>query len=198
MYLRLGAALQKQLAGRSHCTPADLTKNTLIARLLEIGELTLVDAVFDVRVQTLTGDTFDVTMDNKDSKVLALKHKIQDKQGTSVDCQELLLVEGAAEGEGGKSEGAREGVDVADRVVLQDDADVAGACSVVLYVKESGEGDSFCLILFILRFISSNCFLFVFYVLLSAMSRRIRKAGRGSKKRRSGSELPVRKHKQTN
>ena len=78
MYLRLGAALQKQLSGRSHCTPADLTKNTLIARLLEIGELTLVDAVFDVSVQMLAGDTFDVTMDNKDSKELALKHKIQE------------------------------------------------------------------------------------------------------------------------
>ena len=157
VYLRLGAALQKQLGGRSHCTPADLTKNTLIARLLEIGELTLVDAVFDVSVQMLAGDTFDVTMDNKDSKVLALKHKIQDKQGTSVDCQELLLVDGAAEGEGGKSEGAGEGMDVADRVVLQDAADVVGACSVILYVKESGEGDSFCLILFILRFIMSIC-----------------------------------------
>ena len=45
----------------------------------------------------LAGDTFDVTMDNKDSKVLALKHKIQDKQGTSVDCQELLLVDGPSE-----------------------------------------------------------------------------------------------------
>ena len=145
VYLRLGAALQKHLAGRSHCTPADLTKNTLIARLLEMGELTLVDAVFDVSVQMLAGDTFDVTMDNKDSKVLALKHKIQDKQGTSVDCQELLLVDGAAEDEG-KGEGAGEGVDVSDRVVLQDAADVVGACSVVLYVKESGEGDSFCLI----------------------------------------------------
>ena len=148
---------KKQLAGRSHCTPADLTKNTLIARLLEIGELTLVDAVFDVSVQMLAGDTFNVTMDNKDSKVLALKHKIQDKQGTSVDCQELLLVGGEAEGEGGKSEGAGEGIDVVDRVVLQDAADVVGACSVILYVKESGEGDSFCLILFILRFIMSIC-----------------------------------------
>ena len=92
----------------------------------------------------LAGDTFDVTMDNKDSKVLALKHKIQDKQGTSVDCQELLLVDGAsAEGEGGKCEGAGERMDVADRVVLQDAADVVGACSVILYVKESGEGDAF-------------------------------------------------------
>ena len=174
MYLRLGAALRKQLAGRSHCTPADLTKNTLIARLLEIGELTLVDAVFDVSVQMLAGDTFDVTMDNKDSKVLALKHKIQDKQGTSVDCQELLLVDGAAEGEGGKSEGAGEGVGVADRVVLQDAADVVGACSVILYVKESGEGDSFCLILFILRF--AMLYLCSCVFTLSAMQKRIRRA----------------------
>ena len=167
VYLRLGSALQKQLAGRSHCTPADLTKNTLIARLLEIGELTLVDAVFDVSVQMLAGDTFDVTMDNKDSKVLALKHKIQDKQGTSVDCQELLLVDGAsAEGEGGKSEGVGGSTDVVGRVILEDAADVVGACSVILYVKESGEGDSFCLILFILRFIM--LFVFVCYLLSDA------------------------------
>ena len=97
----------------------------------------LVDDVFDVSVETLSGDTFEVTMGSDDNKVLALKRKISKQQGTSMARQDLLLVDGA-EGEGGKSEDPEEGMAVVDRVALRDDAALAGACSVVLYVKDSG------------------------------------------------------------
>ena len=142
VHLRIGAALQKQLAGRTYCTPADLDKPVLIACLLALGELKLVDDVFDVSVETLSGDTFEVTMGSDDNKVLALKRKISKQQGTSMARQDLILVDGA-EGKGGKSEGGKsedpeEGVAVVDRVALRDDAALAGACSVVLYVKDSG------------------------------------------------------------
>ena len=137
VHLRIGAALQKQLAGRTYCTPADLDKPVLIACLLALGELKLVDDVFDVRVETLSGDTFEVTMGSDDNKVLALKRKISKQQGTSMARQDLILVDGA-EGEGGKSEDPEEGMAVVDRVALRDDAALAGACSVVLYVKDSG------------------------------------------------------------
>ena len=113
VHLRIGAALQKQLAGRTYCTPADLDKPVLIACLLALGELKLVDDVFDVRVETLSGDTFKVTMDSDDNKVLALKRKIGKQQGTSMARQDLILVDGA-EGEGGKSEDPEEGMAVVD------------------------------------------------------------------------------------
>ena len=98
--------------------------------------------MFDVSVETLSGDTFEVTMGSDDNKVLALKRKISKQQGTSMARQDLILVDGA-EGEGGKSEGGKsedpeEGMAVVDRVALRDDAALAGACSVVLYVKDSG------------------------------------------------------------
>ena len=83
------------------------------------------------------GDTFEVTMGSDDNKVLALKRKISKQQGTSMARQDLILVDGA-EGEGGKSEDPKEGVAVVDRVALRDNAALAGACSVVLYVKDSG------------------------------------------------------------
>ena len=70
VHLRIGAALQKQLTGRTYCTPADLDKPVLIACLVALGELKLVDDVFDVSVETLSGDTFEVTMGSDDNKVL--------------------------------------------------------------------------------------------------------------------------------
>merc|ERR1719157_275451 len=75
-------------------------------------------------------------MGSDDNKVLALKRKISKQQGTSMARQDLILVD-KAEGEGVKSEDPEEGVAVVDRVALRDDAALAGACSVVLYVKDS-------------------------------------------------------------
>ena len=86
---------------------------------------------------------------------------------------------------------------MADRVVLQDAADVVGACSVILYVKESGEGDSFCLILFILRLVISICVLVLSSQRCKSKFGGLRRGGlqwsRGSRMWRSESELPVRK-----
>jgi hypothetical protein len=109
---------------------------------LEPGELKAVDFVFDVSVQKLCGDTFNVQMGSDDNTVLALKHKIKKTEGTSEDCQDLVLLdEGAGGGAGGKSAPAGAGVDVPDRVALQNGAVLAGACCVVLQVKESGAFD---------------------------------------------------------
>jgi hypothetical protein len=109
----------------------------LIDRLLELGELKLVESVFDVNVQKMCGDTFDVQMGSDDNKVLSLKHKVKNKEGTSEDCIDLVLLDEAAKA-AGKSEDEKAVVDVADRVALQDGAALPGACSVLLCVKESG------------------------------------------------------------
>ena len=78
-----------------------------------------------------------------DNTVLTLKHKIKKTEGTSEDCQDLVLLdEGAGGGgAGGKSAPAGVGVDAPGRVALCDGAVLPGACCVVLQVKESGAFD---------------------------------------------------------
>ena len=85
-YMRLSSELQRKLGGRIYCTEDEITKLVLIDRLLELGELKLVKSVFDVNVQKMSGDTFDVKMGSDDNKVLSLKHKIKKIEGTSGDC----------------------------------------------------------------------------------------------------------------
>ena len=153
-HLRLSVALQchmqKEMGGSIYCTQAELPKSALIARLLELGELKAVDFVFDVSVQKLCGYTFNVQMGSDDNTVLTLKHKIKKTEGTSEDCQDLVLLdEGAGGGgAGGKSAPAGVGVDAPDRLALADGAVLPGACCVVLQVKESGAFDNlFCFVL---------------------------------------------------
>ena len=153
-HLRLSVGLQchlqKEMGGSIYCTQAELPKSALIARLLELGELKAVDFVFDVSVQKLCGYTFNVQMGSDDNTVLTLKHKIKKTEGTSEDCQDLVLLdEGAGGGgAGGKSAPAGVGVGAPDRVALTDGAVLPGACCVVLQVKESGAFDkSFCFVL---------------------------------------------------
>ena len=93
-------------------------------------------AVFDVNVQKMCGQTFDVQMGSDDNKVLSLRQAIKKVEGTSGDCQDLVLIDEAA-GAAAKSED-KAAVDVADRVALVDGAVLLGACSVLLCVKESG------------------------------------------------------------
>ena len=155
VHLRLSVAMQllvqKEMGGSSYCTQAELPKSALIARLLELGELKAVDFVFNVSVQKLCGYTFNVQMDSDDNTVLTLKHKIKKTEGTSEDCMDLVLLdEGAGGGgSGGKAAPACAGVAVAvpDRAALEDGAVLAGACCVVLYVKESGAFVNLCFVL---------------------------------------------------
>ena len=135
-YMRLSSEMQKKLGGRIYCTEDEISKSALIARLLELGELTLVKSVFNVNVQKMCGQAFDVQMGSDDNKVLSLKHKIKKLEGTNGDCQDLVLIDEAA-GAAGKSED-KAVVDMADRVALVDGAVLPGACSVLLCVKESG------------------------------------------------------------
>ena len=141
--MRLQLVVQKEMGRPIYCTQAELPKSALVARLLELGELKAVDSVFDVSVLKLSGDTFDVQMGSDDNTVLTLKHKIKKAEGTSEDCQDLVLLdEGAGGGAGGKSAPAGVvGVGAPDRVALTDGAVLAGACCVVLQVKESGAFD---------------------------------------------------------
>jgi hypothetical protein len=137
IYMRLSSEMQKKLGGRIYCTEDEISKTMLISRLLELGELKLVKSVFDVNVQTLCGGTFDVQMGSDDNQVLVLKHKIKKAEGTSEDCQDLVLVDEAA-GAAGKSGDDKAAADMADRVALEDGSFLPGACSVLLCVKESG------------------------------------------------------------
>jgi hypothetical protein len=141
------------MGGRVYCTQAELPKSVLLARLLELGELKVVEPVFDASVQKLCGDTFDVQMGSDDNRMITLKHKIKKQEGTSAACQDLVLLDEAAGGGGGGEAGGKAapagvGVGVPDRVALQDGAVLPGACCVVLYVKESGAFDNllFCCI----------------------------------------------------
>jgi hypothetical protein len=126
----------RTLGGRIYCTEDEISKTVLIAHLLELGELKLVKSVFDVNVQKMSGQSFDVQMGSDDNKVLSLKHKIKKVEGTNGDCQDLVLIDEAA-GAAGKGEDKAD-VDMADRVALVDGAVLLGACSVLLCVKESG------------------------------------------------------------
>ena len=91
-------------------------------------------AVFNVNVQKMCGQTFDVQMGSDDNKVLSLKQQIKKLEGTSGDCQDVVLLDEAA-GAAGKSED-KAVVDMADRVALVDGAVLFGACSVLLCVSE--------------------------------------------------------------
>ena len=140
---------KKEMGGSSYCTQAELPKSALIARLLELGELKAVDSVFDVSVLKLSGDTFDVQMGSDENRVITLKHKIKNQEGTSAACQDLVLLDEAAGGRaGGKAAPAGVGVDAPDRIALPDGAVLPGACCVVLQVKEPGTFDNllFCCI----------------------------------------------------
>jgi hypothetical protein len=129
----LGTETHKKLGGRIYCTEDEISKTVLISRLLELGELKLVKSVFDVNVQKMCGQAFDVQMGSDDNKVLSLKNKIKKLEGTNGDCQDLLLLDEAA-GAAGKSKD-RAVVDEADRVALVDGAVLLGACSVLLCVN---------------------------------------------------------------
>jgi hypothetical protein len=67
----------------------------LITRLLELGELKLVESVFNVNVQKMCGQAFDVQMGSDDNKVLSLKQQIKKLEGTNGDCQDLVLIDEA-------------------------------------------------------------------------------------------------------
>jgi hypothetical protein len=136
-YMRLSSEMHKKLGGRIYCTEDEISKTVLISRLLELGELKLVKSVFNVNVQKMCGQAFDVQMGSDDNKVLSLKNKIKKLEGTNGDCQDLVLIDEAA-GAAGKSEEDKAVVGMADRVALVDGAALPGACSVLLCVKESG------------------------------------------------------------
>ena len=54
-YMRLSSEIHKKLGGRIYCTEDEISKKVLITRLLELGELKLVESVFNVNVQEMCG-----------------------------------------------------------------------------------------------------------------------------------------------
>ena len=84
--MRLSSEIQKKLGGRIYRTEDEISKTVLITRLLELGELKLVESVFNVNVQKMCGKAFDVQMGSDDNKVLSLKNKIKKAEGTNGGC----------------------------------------------------------------------------------------------------------------
>jgi hypothetical protein len=83
----------------------------------------------EIHVETLSGASFNVILENRINSVKSLKKAIQDKQGTRHYLQDLCLV---LEAKGIEEE---EKVHLSNGEALKDDATLLGPCNVIMCVR---------------------------------------------------------------
>ena len=120
--LKLSKKLQA-LSGLRYCTASDLSKAVLIARLKALGELQDVETV-DIQVETLSADSFRVTLETKKAAVGKLKKGIEHKYGARDYLQDIYRLSGSR-----KADGSLAGEP------LKDKAKLSAPCSVLLCVN---------------------------------------------------------------
>ena len=87
----LSAGFQALTQGGVCCSVESLSKEVLIARLKELGDVEEVSTM-EIHVGTLSAAAFDVTLEAKDSSVAKLKKAIEAKQGARDYLQDLYRV----------------------------------------------------------------------------------------------------------
>ena len=118
---KLPEGMRGAMGGRKFCAQDELTREVLLQYLKGKGEIREVAGLVDVTVQTMTGRSFDVVLEEGASATVGqLKAEIEEVEGTLVHRQDLFVL--CAEAEKGSE------VPLSDTFVLSE------ACTAALCV----------------------------------------------------------------